>query len=312
MTEIITRQNSELSTDLADLQSEAVGYVGKARAERTLETYSQGWSQFEAWCEAYQVDCLPADTASLVLFVTELARSKSVATIKSRVAAIAHYHKQAGVVDPTKAKEFKECLAGIVREKGSAQKQAKGITDAHIRAIAQTIDPLDPRDCRDFAMLLVARSGMLRQSEVVALNFADADLSVGEIGLIRIHRSKTDQAGQGVELPLTIDAVEAVRAYHKSARISEGPLFQASRQRAGELRLKPREVDRAFKRLAAKAGIAGNISGHSCRVGTAQDLMTNGASLVDLMEAGRWKSSLMPARYTSGVAAKQNAVARLL
>ena len=42
----------------------------------------------------------------------------------------------------------------------------------------------------------------------------------------------------------------------------------------------------------------------------AQDLAASGVELPELMTAGRWKSSRMPARYTERQAAGRGAVAR--
>ena len=53
------------------------------------------------------------------------------------------------------------------------------------------------------------------------------------------------------------------------------------------------------------------VSGHSLRVGAAQSLVENGASLVDLQVAGRWKSPSMPAYYVRNQEASRGAVARL-
>ena len=52
------------------------------------------------------------------------------------------------------------------------------------------------------------------------------------------------------------------------------------------------------------------FTGHSGRVGMAQDLARSGVELPELMTAGRWKSSRMPARYTERQAAGRGAVAR--
>ena len=52
------------------------------------------------------------------------------------------------------------------------------------------------------------------------------------------------------------------------------------------------------------------INGQSCRVGMAHDLTASGADLAGIMQAGRWKSDRMPARYGEKVAAGRGAVAR--
>ena len=52
------------------------------------------------------------------------------------------------------------------------------------------------------------------------------------------------------------------------------------------------------------------FTGHSGRVGMAQDLVASGVELPELMTAGRWKTSRMPARYTERQAAGRGAVAK--
>ena len=57
-------------------------------------------------------------------------------------------------------------------------------------------------------------------------------------------------------------------------------------------------------------GLGEGFTDHSGRVGMAQDLAAAGVELPELMTAGRWKSSRMPARYTERQAAGRGAVAR--
>ena len=45
------------------------------------------------------------------------------------------------------------------------------------------------------------------------------------------------------------------------------------------------------------AGVPGRVSGHSLRVGAAQSLAAAGASVVEMQQAGRWKSPSMPGQY---------------
>ena len=57
------------------------------------------------------------------------------------------------------------------------------------------------------------------------------------------------------------------------------------------------------------AGVEGFISGHSLRVGSAVSLAQAGASVVDMQNAGRWKSPQMPAHYAKAELAERGAVA---
>ena len=62
---------------------------------------------------------------------------------------------------------------------------------------------------------------------------------------------------------------------------------------------------------AAAAGVAGRVSGHSLRVGSAQSLVAAGAGLVELQEAGDWQTPTMPAHYARHQLAARGAVAKL-
>ena len=74
--------------------------------------------------------------------------------------------------------------------------------------------------------------------------------------------------------------------------------------------LSPQQIGLSVTAAAKAAGLGEGFTGHSGRVGMAQDLVKSGVELPALMTAGRWKSSKMPARYTERQAADRGAVAR--
>lgn len=57
-------------------------------------------------------------------------------------------------------------------------------------------------------------------------------------------------------------------------------------------------------------GLEARLSGHSGRVGMAQDLVALGLDLAATMAAGRWSSPAELVRYTRHLAADRGAVAR--
>ena len=65
------------------------------------------------------------------------------------------------------------------------------------------------------------------------------------------------------------------------------------------------------RRRAADAEIEGRVSGHSLRVGSAQSLREAGATMTDLMTAGRWNRVETMARYVRSQDAAFGPVARL-
>ncbi|MCW2240413.1 tyrosine-type recombinase/integrase [Azospirillum canadense] len=73
-----------------------------------------------------------------------------------------------------------------------------------------------------------------------------------------------------------------------------------------------RRISEIFKRRAEAAGLdPALVSGHSLRVGAAQDLTAAGFGLPASQQAGRWKSPTMPARYAEKIVPKQGAMAQL-
>ena len=166
---------------------------------------------------------------------------------------------------------------------------------------------------RDAAMIGVASQCLLRISEVSDLSAADVAFQPDGTALVTIRRSKTDPYGEGSVHHVREDAAAWLRAWIDAADIRGGPLFRALPRdgRVSDGRLGPDSVRAAVKRRACEAGIGGRVSGHSLRVGAAQRLAEEGASLAELQREGRWKSPSMPGRYVRGQAARRGAVARL-
>ena len=121
-------------------------------------------------------------------------------------------------------------------------------------------------------------------------------------GLLEVRRSKTDPDGKGVVLYIGDEADEALRAIRPVEQLLDlnAPIFGLS----------ARQIGRRVQAAALAAGLGEGFTGHSGRVGMAQDLVKSGVEPPALMTAGRWKSSKMPARYTERQAADRGAVAR--
>ena len=68
------------------------------------------------------------------------------------------------------------------------------------------------------------------------------------------------------------------------------------------------DVARIFKAMAQTAKLTAEeiarVSGHSTRVGAAQDMVRYGVNLVGAMQPGRWKTSAMVARYSARLLAQ--------
>lgn len=77
-------------------------------------------------------------------------------------------------------------------------------------------------------------------------------------------------------------------------------------------RMTDHNVARIFKRYARLAGLDPAVfSGHSARVGAAQDMAAAGFSIPQIMQAGRWKSERQLMRYIEHLVMGRGAAAML-
>ena len=112
------------------------------------------------------------------------------------------------------------------------------------------------------------------------------------------------------------DTMRHIEAWLDATRIEGGPLFRSVSE-AGRIGgpLDPGDVSRIFKALATRAGVdaesVARISGHSSRVGAAQDMMSGRMELPAVMQAGGWKSAEMVSRYTRSIEARRSAAPKL-
>jgi len=112
---------AHLAAELAELLEDAERYAAAAQAINTTRAYASDWKQFQAWCERYRLESLPASAAVIGLHVTSLAkRGLAVTTIRRRAAAIARAHRQAGHLPATSDPRVLTVMEGIARVHGSA------------------------------------------------------------------------------------------------------------------------------------------------------------------------------------------------
>ena len=295
--------------------------LDSSTSANTRRAYNQAWRRFEAWAkDRGRGHPLPASPELVAAFLAELAEAgKSVAALRLTKSALVAVHRSTGHPDPTDNEGVKKVMAGIARANVRPQRQAKPLTENALAAVKATAGI--PRRHRgravraenawearrrgqvDIALLSVLRDGLLRRSEAAALR--GGDVEVQEDGAARIHvrRSKTDPEAEDAVLYIGPDAAAALVAI-----MPEG--FAVVDPSTSVFGLSTSQIGRRVNAAAKAAGLGDGFTGPSGRVGMAQNLTAAGVELPALMNAGRWKSPKMPARYTEGQAAGRGAVAR--
>jgi site-specific recombinase XerD len=285
-----------------------------ALAPETERALRKASAAFSAWVDGKGVAPLPATPAVVAVYIDELALAdRAPAGIRQAVWAIGTMHRAAGLPDPTKTEVVRLALKRMARASGTRQRQAVPLVDDDVRMAIRAAGAEPSLSLlRDLALMMVMRDLLARRSEAVALDLKHIAFAQDGSATVLIARSKTDQEGQGAVCWLSPRTVAHLRRWLTGAGITAGPIFRAI-NKGGTVggRLTVRDVPRMLKRVAGLAGLdAKGISGHSCRVGMAQDLAAEGAELPAIMQAGRWKSPEMPARYAERMIAGRGAVAK--
>lgn len=270
---------------------------------------------FSAWCAEASVPFLPASPVVVARFVDAMGALKASATVRRYVSSIATFHRAAGLPSPCRALEVRLALKRLHWAKGRAQAQATALTRSLIDRMLAAAGAT-PKDARNCALLAVAYDTLCRRSELVALRVEDLEPGTAGDGTISVARGKTDQGGEGAARYLAPDTMHYVRAWLALSGVKDGWLFRsvAKGGQAG-CGLEAGEVARVFKAMARAAGLSveetASISGHSSRVGAAQDMVRHGVDLPAIMQAGGWRSPEMVARYARRIEARRSGAAKL-
>lgn len=281
-------------------------HLNGAYAPNTLRAYKADMSEFIAYCDKTG-DCpLPAQPKTLSDFLMlTLSQGIKSSTIRRKVSSISAIHRLSSLDDPTKHSEVKIAQRKIYRQLGTRFDQAYPITRSLLtKMLAACGDDL--HGLRDRALLLVAYDSMRRRSELISLRVEDIEWHPDVGALILLRTSKTDQHGNGKWVHLTTEATHALHQWLSATKINKGLIFRGVRSSGAITNgLCESRISRIYKTLARKAGLSETlvqcISGHSMRVGGAQDLLSVGASLPQIMAKGGWTKTDTVMRYVERV-----------
>jgi site-specific recombinase XerD len=290
-----------------------------AYAINTIRAYESDFKIFEAWCRREQHAALPATAATVAAFVQAQSESATPATVSRRRAAIAKIHKLMKLESPVRDEEVNLATRKVFRQKGRRQKQALGLT-APLKAKILAACPDDLRGLRDRALIAMGYDTLCRRSELVALRMEDFAPEPDGSGTILVRKAKADQYGRGRLAYLSAETVTALARWREAGDFTTGPIFRHVIENLFEVfvrenSIQPNAVSDILKRRAKEAGLDAitvkRLSGHSLRVGAAQDMAAAGIELVAIMHAGGWRSPEMVMRYVEHMDVRKSGMARL-
>jgi integrase len=287
---------SSAPAGLVALVDAAQAYARAATSHNTRRAYAADWRDYLGWRARQCLEQRPlADPEAVGLYLAALAsgagpgaRPRRVATIERRLSALAWNFAQRALPFDRADRHVATVLAGVRRTHGRPPLQKEALLPEQLIAMLDALPPSDLRNIRDRAILLIGFAGGLRRSEIVGLDCRDEESSTSagwpeflEGGLLLTLRGKTGwrevEIGRGSSEATC--PVAALKRWLEFARIARGPVFRrVQRGKVGSQRLNDRHVARLVKRLAAVAGLRGDLSeversglfsGHSLRAGLA-------------------------------------------
>ncbi|MYF04331.1 MAG: tyrosine-type recombinase/integrase, partial [Holophagales bacterium] len=252
--------------------------------------------------------------AAYLAYRAGIGRSPSTLALDRK--AISYRHGKRGYPSPTASEGVKATLAGLrnqAAEDGRGDpRQARALTGTGLRAIERTahrqrrgptgrtesVESARWRGDVDIALASVMRDALLRRGEAARLRWGEVEFWSDGSARVIVRHSKTSSASAVLYVGL-----RAAKALRRIRAADAEPGDRVFRLRSG------RSIANRIAAMARAAGLGEGFSGHSPRIGMAQDLTAAGVGLPALMVAGRWKSERMPAYYSRGQSAGRGAVA---
>lgn len=321
-----------------DTESKVKAILEAGTAENTKRAYRGDIEYFMAWASVatgYDMG-FPVPVALVVRFITDHLYSMdnstdknlvvmgikarlgthSISTVSRRISSLSVAHEAQKMENPCRSQEVKTLLSKARKaatKMGITPQKKKAITKNLLEAIISTCGG-SLIDIRDKALLLFAfASGGRRRSEVAKAR-TDNLTSVEGGYVYHMPYSKTDQEGEGSDLPVLGLAAIALNEWLKASGIKEGYLFRGITKNGKVLEgISGKTVARIVKKRALMAGLDSSIfGGHSLRSGFITEAGRQGKALADAMALSGHRTISVALGYHQAGSVIHNPAARLM
>ena len=312
-----------------DLQA-TLALMDGAYAPNTIRAIRADVERWLSFCQSQGLSFQTAASSHFSGFIDSLTESQALraSTIRRIVSSVACCYRLQGLDDLTKAPLARLALRRMNRTLGRKMRQAKPIDNGLLEQLLDASPADGLMAHRNRLLLLVGHDTLLRRAELVSLQIEDIQMRADRSGArILLRRSKTDQDALGRWLPLSPRTTEALSDYLALMALEVGRLLKSpepmlqgalfaslplsrSLGRAAQggvmggvtiKALHDCRVPRIIRAMARKAGLTQDqikgLSGHSLRVGSAQELARAGEAMPLIMTRGGWTKPDTVLRY---------------
>ena len=272
-----------------------------AYAPNTLRSYYADARSFVDWCRKRSIEPFPINSGTLCTYIECLQVNSAYSSIRRRIASLRRLNRMLGFEDKTRTEEVYLAIRRL-RSKCLEQRQAVGI---NLDILVKMIDaqPNTLAGTRNRALLSLGYDFLARRSELVAIRTVDLKFTPDGALKGMIRKSKTDQYGKGRLVFGSERSAKLVKKWLLLKPKEIQPVFCAINHGKCEDRaICDRNVNDIIKRSVIKVKRCERpsdleVSGHSLRVGAAQDLLIKGYDLAAIMRAGGWSDPSTVSRY---------------
>lgn len=293
--------------DMAKVDTQVEVILRSAWADSTLRTRNSQWKNYIGFCHSNNLVPVPADVSTVARFLVNLAKTCVFSTCNNYLSSIITLHRFFG-----HERSFREyfvismVMKGLGRHLGKTVHQKEGLTPLEFCQIHDRLDFSDVNVITMWAALMLSFRSLLRKSNIVQTVSGDMDMVLSRTDveftskgiILHVRKTKTIQRREYVlRVPVyyikTVSLCAAsmltthlVRTDH----IKEGPLFYLYKK--GSWRpLLYSDLLKFLKQCVTLIGRRPEEVGlHSMRRSGAAFLHSIGVSLIDIMNAGDWKS----------------------
>lgn len=295
----------------------------------SLRRLQNAWAQFVGWCAQRGLTSNPASPSSVDQYLESRQSELHRNTLKVHLWAISKTHLISGCPDPTHDINVKGRMKSITRQKvreGETQKQATAFNETNLDTLVENWSAsASLTQLRDLTFLSVAYETLLRKSELARITVQDVSWLDDGSARILVPYTKSNYTGEPQLKYLSPIVAELLERYLAHPSIDDRehdqdgqPIYLLQRVKSSGKKgvssiqpISPKLVDRIYLRAWQALGLEGKpFSGHSSRVGAAQDLLREGFTTLQVMQSGGWKTERMVNHYGRQILAEEGAMAQ--
>lgn len=299
-------------------------------ANNSWRQLQYAWGKFSKWCDEQQLTALPATAKTVERYSLAMATEMHRNSLNLLLWAVRTIHVKAGCNDPTATAVVKDNMKAVRRKKvegGESVKQATALRQADLDVLEKQWGAGDTvKHQRDWLTLNLAYETLTRKSELARIRVSDIEVIEDGSGVVTLQWTKTNTSGEAEVSPITPAVVNLINTYLLANNIGWDSKDYLLRPltRYGKLQVRSSSplsspaIDKIFKEawdvvLPHRPVLMNKspFSGHSCRVGAAQDLLSMGYTIPGIMQSGRWKSEVMVLRYCRNIMAQEGAMFKM-